>query len=123
MWQDVFALVVNDAKTDGTFLEIGGAQPFIGNNTWLLEKGYNWRGLSIELDHDLCAMWESQRPNTKLFEADAVAVNGGSGIIQSIMLLDEDDEELIAVAPERRAKDVEEGHVDDYREDRRDVAL
>ena len=72
VWQDVFALVVNDAKTDGTFLEIGGAQPFIGNNTYLLEGGYNWKGLSIELDHDLCAMWEGHRPNTTLFEADAV---------------------------------------------------
>jgi hypothetical protein len=72
VWQDVFALVVNDAKVDGTFLEIGGAQPKIGNNTWLLEEKYNWRGLSIELDHDLCAMWEGLRPNTKLFEADAV---------------------------------------------------
>ena len=72
VWQDIFALVVNDAKVDGTFLEIGGAQPFIGNNTWLLEEGYNWRGLSIELDHDLCAMWQGNRPNTTLFEADAV---------------------------------------------------
>ena len=72
VWQDVFALVVNDAKVDGTFLEIGGAQPFIGNNTWLLEEGYNWKGMSIELDHDLCTMWEGERPNTKLFEANAL---------------------------------------------------
>ena len=72
VWQDIFALVVNDAKVDGTFLEIGGAQPFIGNNTWLLEEGYKWRGLSIELDHDLCNMWKGYRPNTTLFEADAV---------------------------------------------------
>ena len=72
VWQDVFALVVNDAKVEGTFLEIGGAQPFIGNNTWLLEEGYNWRGLSIELDHDLCEMWKGKRPNTKLYEDDAV---------------------------------------------------
>jgi hypothetical protein len=27
VWQDIFALVVNDAKVDGIFLEIGGAQP------------------------------------------------------------------------------------------------
>ena len=33
VWQDIFALVVTDAKRDGTFLEIGGGQPFIGNNT------------------------------------------------------------------------------------------
>ena len=72
VWQDIFALVVNDAKVDGTFLEIGGAQPFIGNNTWLLEEGYNWKGLSIELDHELCAMWKDERPNTKLYEANAL---------------------------------------------------
>ena len=57
VWQDIFALVVNDAKRDGTFIEIGGAQPFIGNNTWLLEKEYNWRGFSVELDEELCKMW------------------------------------------------------------------
>ena len=72
VWQDIFALVVNDAKIDGTFLEIGGAQPFVGNNTWLLEQKYNWRGLSIELDHDLCAMWEGARHNTTMFKEDAV---------------------------------------------------
>tara|TARA_Y100000768_G_C23950481_1_gene669908 strand:- start:1051 stop:1725 length:675 start_codon:yes stop_codon:yes gene_type:complete len=75
VWQDIFALVVNDAKVDGTFIEVGGAQPFVGNNTWLLEEGYNWKGLSIELDHDLAAQWEGVRPNTKMFEADAMRFN------------------------------------------------
>ena len=32
-----------DAKVDGTFIEVGGAVPYVGN-TWLLEEGYNWRG-------------------------------------------------------------------------------
>ena len=53
VWQDVFALVVTDAKTDGTFIEVGGAVPFVGNNTWLLESGYNWKGLSDYLSHTL----------------------------------------------------------------------
>ena len=73
VWQDIFALVVNDAKRDGTFLEIGGAQPCIGNNTWLLEEEYNWRGYSIELDDELAGMWtEGLRPNTRLFHDDAL---------------------------------------------------
>ena len=75
VWQDIFALVVNDAKRDGTFIEIGGAQPFIGNNTWLLEKEYNWRGFSVELDEELCKMWMGQRPNTHLFVDDANVVD------------------------------------------------
>ncbi len=72
VWQDIFALVVTDAKVDGTFIEVGGAVPFVGNNTWLLEKGYNWRGFSIELEHHLCEEWKGLRPNTKLYEADAM---------------------------------------------------
>lgn len=72
VWQDIFALVVNDAKQDGTFIEIGGAQPFIGNNTWLLEEKYNWRGFSIELDEELSSMWNGVRPLTPMFKEDAV---------------------------------------------------
>ena len=75
VWQDIFALCVNDAKDHGTFIEIGGAQPFIGNNTWLLEKEYNWRGFSVELDEELCKMWMGQRPNTHLFVDDANVVD------------------------------------------------
>jgi len=73
VWQDIFALVVNDAKQDGTFIEIGGAQPCIGNNTWLLEAQYGWKGFSIELEKDLCDMWTpGLRPNTQLFCTDAL---------------------------------------------------
>ena len=75
VWQDVFALVVNDAKRDGTFIEIGGGQPKIGNNTWLLEEKYNWRGFSVELDEELCKMWMGERPNTHLFVDDANVVD------------------------------------------------
>ena len=75
VWQDVFALVVNDAKRDGTFIEIGGGQPKIGNNTWLLEEKYNWRGFSVELDDDLSKMWMGERPNTHLFNDDANSVD------------------------------------------------
>ena len=74
VWQDIFALVVNDAKRDGTFVEIGGGQPKVGNNTWLLEKEYNWSGVSVELDQELCSMWEGQRPNTELICGDALEI-------------------------------------------------
>jgi hypothetical protein len=73
VWQDIFALVVNDAKQEGTFIEIGGGQPKIGNNTWLLEEQYNWKGFSIELDDELCLMWENaDRKNTKIFKDNAL---------------------------------------------------
>ena len=72
VWQDIFALVVNDAKLCGTFIEVGGAQPFVGNNTWLLEEQYGWQGFSIELDEELSARWNGNRPLTPMFQADAI---------------------------------------------------
>jgi hypothetical protein len=72
VWQDIFALVVNNAKQEGTFIEVGGAQPFVGNNTWLLEEQYNWQGFSIELDEELSSMWNGNRPLTPMFQADAI---------------------------------------------------
>lgn len=72
VWQDIFALVVNDAKQNGTFIEIGGAQPRIGNNTWLLEEEFGWRGFSVELDDELASMWNGDRPLTPMFKDDAI---------------------------------------------------
>ena len=76
VWQDIFALVVTDAKKNGTFLEIGGGQPKIGNNTWLLEKEYEWEGFSIELDKELAGMWTDKhgmpvKPLTPMYQEDA----------------------------------------------------
>jgi hypothetical protein len=72
VWQDIFALVVNDAKQNGTFIEIGGAQPHIGNNTWLLEEKFGWRGFSVELDDELASMWNGERSLTPMFKDDAI---------------------------------------------------
>lgn len=71
VWQDIFALTCTIGKKNGTFLEIGGAVPCIGNNTWLLEKEYNWRGFSIELEKEFVDQWEGVR-KTKIYEADAL---------------------------------------------------
>ena len=72
VWQDIFALVVNDGKDNGTFIEIGGGQPFIGNNTWLLEEHFKWRGFSIELESEFADMWDGKRPLTKMYKTDAI---------------------------------------------------
>ncbi len=49
-YQDLFVLSMLNGKRDGTFIEIGAGRPFYGNNTALLEKQFNWRGISIDLD-------------------------------------------------------------------------
>ena len=38
IYQDIFVLAMLNGKKHGTFLEIGGAGPVKGNNTYLLEK-------------------------------------------------------------------------------------
>ncbi len=61
--QDMFVLSVLNGKTEGTYLEIGGELPIIGNNTYLLESVFNWRGVSVELDTKFLPMWAQSRRN------------------------------------------------------------
>ena len=48
--QDYFALYVNKFKENGTFVEIGSNDAIKDNNSYFLEKKYNWRGLLVEYD-------------------------------------------------------------------------
>jgi len=49
-YQDMFVLSILNGKTHGTFIEVGAGRPFYGNNTALLERSFNWRGISIDID-------------------------------------------------------------------------
>lgn len=49
-FQDLFVLAATQGHRAGTWLEIGCAEPFYGNNTALLETEFGWRGISIDLD-------------------------------------------------------------------------
>jgi len=49
-YQDMFVLSITNGKKGGTFIEVGAGRPFYGNNTALLEKTFDWRGISIDLD-------------------------------------------------------------------------
>lgn len=69
--QDLFVLSVLNGKYNGTYLEIGGELPIIGNNTYLLEKNYNWKGVSVELDSKYVPMWATDRTNP-LYNQDAL---------------------------------------------------
>lgn len=77
-YQDMFVLSMLNGKKKGTFLEIGGAYPFYGNNTALLEKEYDWSGVSIEINSDYCAQYAKERKNTKVFCDDAKNVDYSS---------------------------------------------
>ena len=74
VYQDIFVLSMLDGKRNGTFLEIGGAEPYVGNNTALLEKSFNWKGVSIEYDQKFVDNYRKNR-SAKLLHQDALAID------------------------------------------------
>jgi hypothetical protein len=71
--QDRFVLAVLDKKINGTYVEIGGFSPITDNNTFLLEKEFNWRGVSVEWDLRYKNEWDI-RKNICVFE-DATKID------------------------------------------------
>lgn len=74
VYQDMFVLSMLDGKKNGTFLEIGGAEPFKGNNTALLEKIFEWNGVSIEYDEKFIENYRNNR-KAKLLHTNALEVD------------------------------------------------
>lgn len=74
VYQDLFILSVLDGRTNGTFLEVGGAGPFLGNNTYLLEKEFGWKGVSIEYEKKFVDEYRAVRP-TKVLHEDALKID------------------------------------------------
>jgi len=62
--QDLFVINILQNKEGGTFVEIGSNHPIIGNNSCMLEKEYNWRGLMIEYDPSYEQLYKDLRPNS-----------------------------------------------------------
>ena len=86
--QDKFVLNLLKFKKKGFFLEIGSNRPIIINNTYLLEKDYEWNGIMIEYDKQFLKDYKELRPNNihvindatkidykKLFETNNVPLN------------------------------------------------
>ena len=62
--QDLFVINILQNKEGGTFVELGSNHPIIGNNSCMLEKEYNWRGLMIEYDPSYEQLYKDLRPNS-----------------------------------------------------------
>ena len=74
VYQDMFVLSMLNGKKNGTFLEIGGAEPFKGNNTALLEKNFDWTGVSIEYSEKFVENYRKNR-SAKLLHDDALLLD------------------------------------------------
>jgi len=75
VYQDMFVLFMLDGKRNGTFLEVGGSLPYQGNNTALLERDFDWRGISIEWKQDQADEYKKARPNIDMMCTDALKLN------------------------------------------------
>jgi hypothetical protein len=64
--QDMFVLFMTKGKKQGTYLEIGSADPEYGSNSKLLESHFNWKGYGVEiLEHEV-KKHEASRKNKVL---------------------------------------------------------
>ena len=76
--QDLFVIAMTQGKTQGRWLELGAERPVYENNTWLLEKHFDWHGDSIEIQEEITKPtkplndWNIQRPRANLIIADAI---------------------------------------------------
>ena len=59
-------MCLTNGKSNGTYLEIGAGDPFVGNNTALLETLFGWHGVSIEIDKDKVESFKHNRKNSIL---------------------------------------------------------
>lgn len=73
-YQDLFVLTMLNGERGGRFLEIGCAGPYFGNNTALLEKNYEWTGISIDYDQNAINEFSAERVS-KAICADATKLN------------------------------------------------
>jgi hypothetical protein len=72
-FQDLFVLSIFKGKKNGTYLEIGSGDPFVHNNTALLETEFDWKGISIDNSPALCYNFKENRHNTVIC-ADATQI-------------------------------------------------
>jgi len=74
VFQDMFVLMALDGKTKGKYLEIGAHEPIVHSNTYILEKDFDWKGISLEIDNNLVNKFNGTRDNFCLLQ-DATNAN------------------------------------------------
>lgn len=72
--QDMLVIDVLQEKQNGFFVDLGCSHYEKYNNTFILEKKYNWSGLGFDIEMNV-EEWKKERPNTTVFKADALKFN------------------------------------------------
>jgi hypothetical protein len=68
--QDMFVLTMLNGKKNGVYIDVGSYEPCYLNNTYLLEKDFEWTGTAFDIDSGMVAAYNQKRVN-KCIEADA----------------------------------------------------
>ena len=72
--QDIFAHMAAAGLPNKFYLEIGACYPVKINNTYVLEKFFSWKGVSVEIDERLVEDFNKERINTCV-RADATKLD------------------------------------------------
>lgn len=67
--QEHFILEVLSRKRNGYYVELGAAHYSEGNNTYLLEKEYDWTGVSFEIEDSMREEFNLNRKNPCMGDA------------------------------------------------------
>lgn len=70
--QDMFVITALNGLRNGSYLEIGSADPVMFNNTYLLEKDFEWYGYSLDINYPDVAKFNHVRNNAAIC-ADALS--------------------------------------------------
>lgn len=73
--QDKFIVNILNNKKNGYFIEIGSNHPVNINNTYLLEKYYDWKGIMIEYSNKWLNEYKILRQNSIHIINDATKIN------------------------------------------------
>ena len=73
--QDKFVLNVLKNKKKGFFLEIGSNHPIKINNSYILEKNYEWNGIMVEYENKWLNDYKKFRPNSIHIINDATKID------------------------------------------------
>lgn len=69
--QESFVLNVLQNKTNGTYIEIGGYDPYSLSNTYILETDFSWSGFALEIDRKCARRYNKLRKN-QCYETNAI---------------------------------------------------
>jgi hypothetical protein len=72
--QDMFVLSVLHGKREGSYLEIGGNEPILNSNSFLLEQTFGWQGVSLEISLEHVKRFNRLRRN-KCLHRDATTAD------------------------------------------------